>query len=99
MKLSEQEALSIRAETGMEPLPEAAPSQATLETHFGEHTFYVADQGLFVFEPVTDSDDGADAADKARAVQLAVWAEQDGRRALAPIEPQPTELIANLKAA
>ena len=103
MKLTDQEAQSIQAETGLEPLPQDAPSQGALEEHFGQHTFYVVEQGLFVFEPVSAGDgDGADpdgAADQARAVQLAVWAEQDGRKGLAPIEPQATELVASLSAA
>lgn len=100
MKLTEQEAQSIQAETGLEPLPQDAPSQGELERHFGVHTFYVVEQGLFVFEPVADVEDGANgAADQARAVQVAVWSEQGGRKGLAPIEPQATELIASLKAA
>lgn len=99
MKLSEQEAGAIKAETGLEPLPPEAPAQPDLEAHFGEHTFYVAEQGLFIFEPEAEEKADGEAADSARAVQLAVWTEQDGKKALAVIEPTPTDLVASLKAA
>jgi hypothetical protein len=95
MKLTEQEALSIQEATGLDPLSPDAAAQAGLESHFGEHTFYIAEQGLFVFERI----EATNGADTAQAVCLAVWTEQDGKQALAVIEPQPTEVTVELKAA
>lgn len=95
MKLTEQEALSIHEATGLEPMPDDAAAQAGLESHFGEHTFYIAEQGLFVFERI-EATNGADAA---QAVCLAVWTEQNGKQALAMIEPQPTDVTVEIKAA
>jgi len=94
MKLTDAEAAKVKDATGLEPFPEDAPAAAELQNHFGEHTFYVATAGLFIFERDPKAEDAGD--DPARAIQIAQWTEQDGKQALAVVEPQATTTIVDL---
>lgn len=94
MKLSETQAEKVKEVTGLEPFPEDAPVAAELKDHFGDHTFYVAEAGLFVFEKDEKAEDAGD--DPARAIQIAQWTEKEGKQALAVVEPQATTTTVDL---
>lgn len=94
MKLNDTQAEKVKEATGLEPFPEDAPVAAELKNHFGDHTFYVAEAGLFVFEEDQNAEDGGEKP--ARAIQIAQWTEKDGKQALAVTEPQATTTVVDI---
>ncbi|MBA4802444.1 MAG: hypothetical protein H2040_11325 [Euryhalocaulis sp.] len=94
MKLTDAQADKVKDAIGLEPFPEDAPVAAQLKEHFGDHTFFVAEAGLFVFEKDDNAEDAGD--DPARAIQIAQWTEKDGQQALAVVEPQATTTTVDL---
>lgn len=74
MKLDTTQIERIHEETGIQPIPEAAPSYRCLEENFGEHTFYVDPIGLYVWETFEDSEV---TQAKILALQIASWTDDD----------------------
>jgi hypothetical protein len=74
-------------------LPESHPAIGTLSKVFGEHTFFIDDDGLSVVQPAIRYDGGAELG---QVVKLASW-EDAARTSLKPHEPQPTGLMVPLK--
>jgi hypothetical protein len=70
-----------------EVIPDDHPAAERLSTVFGDHTFFVNNSGLLVVE---ESDGKGDGAQTGRLVKLADW--NDGRTALVPHPPEPTEV-------
>ncbi len=93
MKLTDAQAELIKSKFGAEPLPSDEPAVGQLTEAFGDHTFYLDANGLVVFEPVEDPD-----ADAARAVVVAVWADEK-REQLAGVQPQATDTVVEFDAA
>ncbi len=85
MKLNEHQMAVVRDQLGADPLPETHPSYPALTQAFGEHSFYVSDQGLLVVQQVPE------APQTGRLVLVAAWTD-DSKSELGAIEPQPTEL-------
>lgn len=52
MKLTQQQVKTIEKKTGFKPLPDEAAEQSGLARAFGDQTFYVDPNGVYVFEPV-----------------------------------------------
>lgn len=52
MKLTAAQIDTVRQATGFEPLPEAQAAESGLSRFFGDHTFYMDDAGVYVFEEV-----------------------------------------------
>ena len=70
-----------------------------LQEIFGEHTFYVAEQGLVVPEPMPEEEpDGAGGDDPVEFLLVAIWAGED-KQSLQPIEPQRTGIQLELATA
>ncbi|MEX2642051.1 MAG: hypothetical protein WD270_01265 [Acetobacterales bacterium] len=88
MKLNEVQIDVVQQQVGVEPVPDDNPAVDTLKEHFGDHTFYVGQEGLFVWEEV----DREGPEDAAVLVQLASWSEQQPDT-LVPHEPQVSELM------
>jgi hypothetical protein len=95
MKLSTQQVASVRHELGADPLREDNPAMDSLRGAFGDHTFYVGSDGLFVFEPVNDPDAGRTPA---QLVLVAAWADAQ-KSALEKVPPQETDRVVDLAAA
>lgn len=89
MKLSEQEIQQVERQTDSKVISQDHPSVPELESHFGEHTFFVDDDGLHVWE--RPSDDGAESG-KLVGVRLATWSD-DKKNTLVRHEPAPTQVI------
>jgi hypothetical protein len=85
MKLTDAQVAVVREELGADPLPDSHPSYPALSQAFGEHSFYVSDQGLLVFQQVPEE------PQTGRLVLVAAWTD-DSKSELGAIEPQPTEL-------
>ena len=99
MKLTTDQTAAVHRQTGADPLPEDNPTMGQLQQIFGDHTFYVADQGLVV--PETTPDAVAPESTQENAVEfmlVAVWAGED-KQSLQPIEPQATGIKLELATA
>lgn len=92
MKLTDPQIGAIEKTTGVGPLPADIPFMPQLIDAFGEHTFYLSDQGLIIWEWL----DGPETEGQpVVAVKLAGWADDD-KTTLSPQSPEVTEMVLNL---
>jgi len=92
MKLNASQIAAVKQDLSAEPLEEQNPAMPSLRQAFGDHTFYVGSDGLFVVEPVEDT---AHPGQPAQLVLVAAWAD-DERKALQPVPPQQTQTVVDL---
>lgn len=78
------------------PLPDTHPMMETLCDLFGEHTFFLDNNGLEIVEE-GDADAGGD-VELGVVVKLANWADE-GRTVLSPHEREVTTLVVALSEA
>jgi len=109
MKLNDQQVETIKDKTGLSPIPDAAAADSGLEGHFGDNTFYLDAQGVYVFEELETREDGAQAVvppgegkgDSVTASQIAAVERAEGDSeavTVRSIEPQATTLTVELAA-
>jgi len=94
MKLTQQQADHIQEKTGLEPVPNEIAAQSGLTQHFGDDTFYLNADGIFVFEDQTSAEDQSTVT----AVKIAA-VEQVGEGSevvVRGVEPQQTTLTVDL---
>jgi hypothetical protein len=75
-----------------EPIPEDHPVVPQLNRLFGEHTFFLATNGLNIVEPAEPLQSGIESA---RVVNLASWS-GGNQASLKPHEPEPTDVVVAL---
>ena len=92
MRLTSQQIAAVKQELGADSLEEENPSVPALHKLFGEHTFYVGEDGLLVFEPIETA--GPDDT-RAQMVLVATWTDEN-KNALSPCDPQPTTIVVDL---
>lgn len=92
MKLTTQQVAQVFDQTGADPVPEDHPVMPGLRNAFGDHTFYMAPDGLCVWESVGDADSGGQMA---KAMVVASWTDE-GKTELRPHDPHPTAIIVKL---
>jgi hypothetical protein len=73
-------------------LPDNHPAMPELNRLFGDHTFFLDDNGPNIVEPAESDKEGKHEA--AKVVNLAIWS--DDRKGLLAHEPEPTEVIVEL---
>jgi len=73
-------------------LPDDHPAIPELNRIFGDHTFFLDDNGLNIVEPAESAEEEGHEA--AKVVNLAIWS--DDRKGLVAHEPEPTEVIVEL---
>ena len=73
-------------------IPDGHPSIPALNELFGEHTFFLDDNGLNIVEPAAPLDDGRPAG---QVINLADWRGED-QTSLTPHEPEPTDVVVEL---
>ena len=71
-----------------EVLPDSHPAVAQLNELFGEHTFFLDDDGLYIVEPIETTETGQ----AATVISLANWTDANRTR-LAVHEPEPTDVV------
>jgi hypothetical protein len=71
-----------------EALPDD-PAVPQLSELFGDHTFFLDNNGLNIVEPTEPTEAGAEVG---KVVNLASWKNADPPR-LAPHEPEPTDVV------
>lgn len=89
MKLSDAQITEVERQTGMEPIADDNPALDTLKGHFGDHTFYIDDEGLYVWKRLEGVEQ---AGQPVTAMQVASWAD-DEKSGLQLHEPQPTHVV------
>src|ERR1041385_9449401 len=75
-------------------IPDDHPSMPKIKGLWGDHTFFLAPNGLNRVEPVDGGDAGTEVA---AVVNLATWTD-DSATSLAPHAPQATEVLVELDA-
>ena len=94
MKLNSNQIAAVKQDLSADPLEEENPAMASLRQAFGDHTFYVGSEGLFVVEPVED--DAHPGERHGRVLLLvAAWTDEE-KKALQPVPPQQTAKIVDL---
>jgi hypothetical protein len=93
MKLNDEQISQVQEQTGATPISDANPALEQIKSQFGDHTFYLSDQGLIVWEPVDDDAQPLDIA----AIQVAAWSDED-KNSMTVHEPRATSLILRLAA-
>ena len=73
-------------------LPDNHPAVPELNRLFGDHTFFLDDNGFNIVEPAEPEQEGGPEA--AKVVNLAIWS--DDRKGLVAHDPEPTEVIVEL---
>ena len=92
MRLNAQQVASVKSELDADPLEEENPGIGALRKTFGDHTFYVFMDGLYIVEPV---DASPPPIPTGRMIQVAAWTD-DTRKALKPIDPDPSDTVVDL---
>jgi hypothetical protein len=92
MKLNASQIAAVKQDLSADPLEEQNPAMGALREAFGDHTFYVGSEGLFVVEPVEDAEHPGEPA---QLVLVAAWTDDD-KKALQPVPPQETETVVDL---
>lgn len=95
MKLNLRQIASVKQELGVDPIEEKNPAMEALRDTFGDHTFYVGTDGLFVIEPANDP---THSGEPAHLVLVGAWADEQ-RTALQPVPRQATEQVVDLAVA
>ena len=92
MKLNANQIAAVKQDLSADPLEEQNPAMDALRKAFGDHTFYVGSEGLFVVEPVEDE---KHPGEPAQLVLVAAWAD-DEKKSLQPVPPQQTQTVVDL---
>ena len=71
MKLTAPQIAQIKDQIGADPVPDNSPTTDMLAKHFGEHTFYVDQDGLHIFQTeLTETESGPC---NVHSVRVASW--------------------------
>lgn len=95
MKLSNHQVAAVKRELGADPIDAASPATAELANVFGDHTFYLASDGLFIIEPVESSELDREPA---QIIRVAAWVDER-KQELQPVPPEATEQVLDLSPA
>jgi hypothetical protein len=92
MKLSSASLERTRDQVSAQPIPDGHPVMSQLTNIFGEHTFFLDEEGLLIVEPTSPTRSGIPAG---RLVKLASWNDAE-RKSLAPHVPETTDVVVEL---
>jgi hypothetical protein len=93
MKLTAEQIDGVTSEFEAEAVPQDNRMIADLNNMFGEHTFFLDNNGLHIVEKLAEPEKAG--APIVRVVKLASWTDSD-QRTLAAHPPEPTDLVINL---
>ena len=94
MRLSPARVEQALSQFEAQVLPEDHPSMEKIKGLWGDHTYFLAPNGLNIVEPIQRDDSGAEVA---AVVNLATWTD-DSATSLSPHAPQTTEVLVELEA-
>jgi hypothetical protein len=89
MRLSPARVEQTLAQFEAQAIPDGHPVMAQLTDLFGDHTFFIAANGLNIVEPLERSNSGSQAG---KVVNLANWADESATR-LEPHAPEATDVV------
>jgi hypothetical protein len=89
MKLNSAQVERTLAQFDAQAIPEDHPMVPQLNSLFGDHTFFLAANGLNIVEPVKTPGTGIESAE---VVNLASWS-AGNPNSLEPHEPEPTDTV------
>ncbi len=92
MRLTEKQIQGMAPQIGAQAVPDSHPATPQLTQAFGDHTFFVNDDGLEILE-TAEVDGGAPGV---HVVRLASWADAEHTR-LAPHPPQVMDVVVELE--
>ena len=92
MMLTDEQVAAVKAQLDVDALEESNPSMDMLRKQFGEHTFYVGEDGLFMFEPVNAP---SHPGQPAHMVQVGAWTDEN-RNAMKPMPHKVTDVLIDL---
>lgn len=97
MKLNAGQISQIEARIGAQPIPDDNPVMPHLHSRFGEHTYYLSDDGLIVWEALDEGEDKKDGEAEVSVcpIQLASWTDDD-KTSMQPHEPRPIDAVLTL---
>jgi hypothetical protein len=93
MKLTAEQIDSVTSQFEAQAVPQDNRMIAELNNIFGEHTFFLDNNGLHTVEKLAEPEEAG--APIVRVVKLASWTDPDNRT-LAAHPPEPTDLVINL---
>ena len=93
MKLSARQTAQAANQTGARPIPDSHPAMSQLIEVYGEHTFFLDEEGLEIVEP----ESGEDGLTMAKVVKLASWSDPQ-HTSLMTHDPEPTDIEVELEA-
>lgn len=98
MKLTTAQIDTVRQATGFSPLTEEQASESGLYTHFGDNTFYMDDQGIYVFEEVEVDGEPLEGEQPVTAVKIAAIepTDNEGEVQVRSIQPLLTTTTVDL---
>jgi hypothetical protein len=89
MRLSQSRVEQTLSQFEAQVLPESHPSMPKIKQVWGDHTFFLAVNGLNIVEPLDRRDSGVEAG---TVINIASWT--DGKAtSLAPHEPEATDVV------
>ncbi len=88
MKLSSAQIEHTLPQIGAQALPDNHPAVSELKGMFGDHTFFLDNDGLHIVEAGAATEDSA----LANVVTLADWTSEE-RTALVPHKPEVTDVV------
>lgn len=98
MKLNQHQVEVIQEKTGLAPIPAQTAASSGLAEHFGDHSFYVDSEGVYVFEEAESP--AADGADRESVIAVKIATVEpsgdDGEAMVRGIDPTITTLTVEL---
>jgi len=99
MKLNSAQIERTLHQFDAQAIPAEHPAVPKLEQLFGDHTYFLDNNGLSIVEPVEAEQGNGNGNGNGRhgvVVILASWADRNAA-SLEPHEPEPTELVVDLE--
>lgn len=94
MKLTAEQIDGVTSQFEAQAVPQDNRIIAELNNIFGEHTFFLDNNGLHTVEKLAEPEEAG--APIVRVVKLASWTDDPDHRTLAAHPPEPTDLVINL---
>jgi hypothetical protein len=95
MKLTSQDIETTLTQFAARPVPDNHPVMNQFNTLFGDHTFFIDQNGLNIVESEGPGEAGSEFG---RVIKLASWSDEN-RSKLTPHARQPTDILVQLSKA
>lgn len=93
MKLNQAQTNLVGEKLGLNVVDPESPAQPQFEEAFGDHSFFVNQQGVFI---VTDEEEDTN-DDEGRLFAVAAWSEEDENKLLVLSEPANVNVTIDLR--